>query len=334
MLFSTVLANSILLTIRIYRILMTAPPYDPDDLARAVLLRVVPQGYRLIGEADERFAGRRDPFFRLALRHLSARPSLVGFTGPGEDPRAAARSLAEWAAANLRPSAVQRTVNPGVLVIAVGAEATAGAVPRAAVPAAVWTVDGEGVHASGRPSGSPAPGILKDADRRLRRGEPAPTIGHIDVAERTMMSGRGRQRAFALGGGSVIVLVIVGFLFLRFVSSAIFSTPSNRAPGGQAAGTVCAVECILVDPAATGSGSTSLQLAVGEQARLRVTGARACPAPVDPSVVRRDRCEVLGGGVSSADGLYTALTPGTTEMVPTPAAPRPRSGWWSTDAGS
>ncbi|MEA2646481.1 MAG: hypothetical protein QOE92_1564 [Chloroflexota bacterium] len=300
---------------------MTAPPYDPDDFARAVLLRLVPQGYRLIGESDERFAGRRDAFTRLALKHLGPRPSLVGFIAPGQDPRAAAASLADWAAANLRPTAVQRNVSPGVVVVAPDASVVPGAVPGTAAPAAVWTVDAEGVHATGRPSGSPSPAILKDADRRLRRGEAAPTIGHIDVAERTMMSGRGRQRAFALGSGGVIVLVILGFLFLRFIGSALTPRGQPQQPPAQAAGGICAQSCVLVDPAATGSGTTSRNVALGGQLRLRVKGATECPASPNPGVLRLDACEAdFANG--SADGLYVGRAAGSSDLVANVGATR------------
>jgi len=57
-------------------------PYTTDDLARAVLLRIVPGGYRLIDEHDERFTGIRDRFVRLALKHLGGKPSLEQTSWP------------------------------------------------------------------------------------------------------------------------------------------------------------------------------------------------------------------------------------------------------------
>jgi hypothetical protein len=126
-------------------------PDATDDLARAALLRIVPSGYRLIDEHDERFTGIREKFVRLALKHLGGKPSLVGFVDAGVDAQEAARAAAAWAAQNLTPSAIQRRVDPGVLVIAVNGAATAGPVPGAAVSSAVWTVAPDGrVETAGR----------------------------------------------------------------------------------------------------------------------------------------------------------------------------------------
>ncbi|HEV3231747.1 MAG TPA: hypothetical protein VG245_05780 [Candidatus Dormibacteraeota bacterium] len=169
------------------------PSFDPDDLARAVLLRVVPRGYRLIDATDTRFPGLRDRCFRLALRHLGPRPCLVAFCDPRQDPGEAARWLAAWAAQNLRPNAIQKRVSPGVLVIAVGAPdlGVAGPVAGVGVPAVVWAVSPEGrAETRGDVPGGPPAGDLRQALRRLLAGEPAPTIGQVDVAERTLMSGR------------------------------------------------------------------------------------------------------------------------------------------------
>jgi len=41
-----------------------------DDYARALLLRLVPTGYRLIDAGDPRFAGVRQDFIRLAFKHI------------------------------------------------------------------------------------------------------------------------------------------------------------------------------------------------------------------------------------------------------------------------
>ena len=117
-----------------------APQLAPDDYARAFLLRIVPSGYRLIDDGDNRFAGVRQDFIRLAFKHIGPRPSLVGFSAPGTDAVGAASGLAEWAARNIQPTAVQPRINPGVLVIAIDpVEPTEpGRLPGAAVPTAVW----------------------------------------------------------------------------------------------------------------------------------------------------------------------------------------------------
>src|SRR5947209_20053494 len=91
--------------------------YSADDLALAALLKIVPAGYRLVDVTDTRFPGVRDKFVRLALKHVGPRPSLVGFCGPDQDPVAAAGAAAAWAAANLGPTAIQRRVDPGVVVV-------------------------------------------------------------------------------------------------------------------------------------------------------------------------------------------------------------------------
>jgi hypothetical protein len=61
------------------------PQPAPDDYARAVLLRIVPTGYRLIDDGDSRFAGIRQDFIRLAFKHLGPQPALVGFCAPGTE---------------------------------------------------------------------------------------------------------------------------------------------------------------------------------------------------------------------------------------------------------
>jgi hypothetical protein len=192
---------------------MTPSPaaLDLDDLARAVLIQVVPGGYRLIDESDSRFVGVRERFSRLALKHVGPKPSLVGFAAPGVDPRDAARAAAAWAAENLRPNAIQKHVTPGVLVIALGGPelaAAAGPLAGAAVRATVWTAtpDGRAETRGGAP-GCPPASVLRGALRRLLAGEPAPTIGQIDVAERALMYGRGRRPYFL----DSPLLALIGF---------------------------------------------------------------------------------------------------------------------------
>src|SRR5258708_21124975 len=219
-------------------------PGDPDDLARAMLLRIVPTGYRVIDQSDSGFTGVSAYFIRLALKQVGPTPSLVGFCAPGADVAQAALAAATWAAANLRPTAVQPRVRPGVVVVAITAQdqepAGGGMVGDAAVPTAVWFAGPSGVRTPGRPPGSPSPRLLQDAQRRLIGGEPAPTIGHVDVAERTMIAGVRRQPRFAIGTGGGPLVVGGAFTALR-VAGALSAgarprggTP-RRAPQGEPA---------------------------------------------------------------------------------------------------
>lgn len=182
-------------------------PYTADDLALTALLRIVPTGYRLIDVGDTRFGGVREKFVRLALRHVGPRPSLVGFVEPDADAAAAARAAADWAAQNLVPNAIQRRVTPSVLVVAPLSQAAAGPVADTPVRASVLVVDEGARVRGGTPPGCPSPQVIRDAAARLERGEPAPSIGSIDVAERTLMYGRGRR-----GFYDSPVLTIVGVL--------------------------------------------------------------------------------------------------------------------------
>jgi hypothetical protein len=291
-----------------------APP-SPDDYARAFLLRIVPTGYRLIDEGDARFAGVRQDFIRLAFKHIGARPSLVGFCAPGTDPVAAATSLAEWAATNIQPTAVQPRVNPGVVVIAIDPwqPVEAGRVPDAAVATAVWTVGQDGARARGRPPGAPSPRILRDIAASLRRGEPPPTIGHVDVAERTLMSGRGRQRTFALSSGAILLLLVAGYFALRYLP--VVLAPARPSQTALACGQP---GCLVLDPGSFGSQPVQTTVATGQTLPILFRNLADCPRPVDATIVSLAGCSA-GGDQSGAVGTYRALRPGSSELDLKPA---------------
>jgi hypothetical protein len=285
-------------------------PYSADDLARAALLRIVPSGYRLIDEHDERFSGIRDRFVRLALKHLGPRPSLVGFTAGDVDPQDAARALAGWAAQNLTPNAIQRRVSPGVLVIAVDSPVSAGPVEGAAVSSAVWTVRGGQLEARGRPPGSPSAGLLRDVVRRLQRGESAPGIGQVDYVERNLMYGRGRRaRAAGLSGGAILLIVLGLFFGLRFLPAILAGATS-----AQGQGNACARGCIVVTPAQ--SGAVVASLGSGQAtAPLLFRGAEGCPTISSPQVVRQASCDRVGGADSGFLATYQGLRPGQADLA-------------------
>ncbi len=95
--------------------------FDAEDLARPALVRILPRSrHRQAAPTDARFAAVAANAVRVAFRQQGARPSFLIFTGPGQDPRAAALAAAEWDAANWRPNAVQRRVPPGVVTVASG----------------------------------------------------------------------------------------------------------------------------------------------------------------------------------------------------------------------
>src|SRR5258708_8095265 len=146
-------------------------PGDPDDLARAMLLRIVPTGYRVIDDGDGRFPGVSSHFIRLALRHVGPRPSIVGFCADGADAREAGLAAAGWAAANLRPTAVTRSVRPGVVVIAItdsdGPPNRGGMIEGAAVPTGVWVAGPSAVKTPRPPPPPPSPPPLHHLPRRL-----------------------------------------------------------------------------------------------------------------------------------------------------------------------
>jgi hypothetical protein len=216
--------------------------FSVEDLARTALVRILPRSrYRLAAQSDARFASFAPNTARIAYRQQGATPSFLLFSGPGQDPRAAAAAAAAWAEANWRPNAVQRTVRPGVVVVQVAPAAElspAGLVEGTAVPAAVWTVDADTgrVELAGQPPGSPSGGELKRAAAALAAGAPAPTLGELDLAERSLMQTRTVAMPRALGGvlGVVLVLFALRYGFGALMSIFAFSSllGANNVPGG------------------------------------------------------------------------------------------------------
>jgi hypothetical protein len=189
--------------------------FSVEDLARTALVRILPRSrYRLAAPTDSRFASFAGNSARIAYRQQGATPAFLIFSGPGQDPRAAATAAAAWAAANWRPNAIQRRVRPGVVVVQVAPAAeltTPGLVPSTAVPAAIWTVDADSgrTEASGQPPGSPPAVEIRRAGAALAQGLPAPSLGELDHAEREIMQMRTRAMPQAVGG-------VVGILLLLF----------------------------------------------------------------------------------------------------------------------
>ena len=287
-------------------------PYATDDLARAALLRIVPSGYRLIDENDERFTGIREKFVRLALKHLGGKPSLVGFVDAGVDAQEAARAAAGWAAQNLTPNAIQRHVDPGVLVIAADAAATAGPVPGAAVSSAVWTVAPDGrVETHGRPPGSPSPGLVKDVVRRLQRGEPAPGIGQVDYVERNLMYGRGRRARAAGLSGTAILLIVLGIFFgLRLVPGLF----AGAARGPQQTSGPCSQGCTIITPAQNGQTLGTIPVGATSGTFL-FRGATSCPTISDASVLQQASCDQVGGAESGVAATYQGEAAGSARLT-------------------
>lgn len=203
--------------------------FTVEDLARAALVRILPRNrYRLAAPSDSRFLTIAANTSRIAYRQQGATPAFLLFSGPGQDPRAAAAAAADFAAANWRPTAVQRSVRPGVVAVHVapGSELSRpGPVEGAAVPATVWTVDSETgrVEVAGNPPGSPAASEVRRAAAGLAQGIPAPSLGELDLAERNVMQVRtvGMPRAMSgLLGLALLILVLrfglggLGSLFL------------------------------------------------------------------------------------------------------------------------
>jgi hypothetical protein len=217
--------------------------FSVEDLARTALVRILPRSrYRLAAQTDSRFASFAPNTARIAYRQQGGTPAFLLFSGPGQDPRAAAAAAAAWAEANWRPNAVQRSVRPGVVVVQVarGAELTnAGVVAGTAVPAAVWTVDSENgrVEVAGQPPGSPSAGEVKRAAASLAQGAPAPSLGELDLAERSLLQTRTVAMPRVLGGvlGFVLVIFALRYGFGAVLSLVAFSglIGASNVPGGM-----------------------------------------------------------------------------------------------------
>ena len=194
-------------------------PFDVEDFARAALVRILPRSrYRLAAQNDARFQNFAGNTVRIAYRQQGGTPAFLLFSGPGQNPQSAAMAAAAWAEANWRPNAIQRRVRPGVVVVHVapGNQLTpSGPVAAAVVPAAVWTVDSATgkVETAGNPPGSPPTGELKRSAASLMRGEAAPTLGELDLAEKGVM----QLRTVAMPRFVNAVLGVLLFVFaLRY----------------------------------------------------------------------------------------------------------------------
>lgn len=221
--------------------------FSVEDLARTALVRILPRSrYRLAAPTDARFASFAGNSARIAYRQQGATPAFLIFSGPGQDPRAAATAAAAWAEANWRPNAIQRRVRPGVVVVQVapvGELTAAGLVPSTAVPAAIWTVDSESgrTEIAGQPPGSPSPAEIKRAGATLSQGSPAPSLGELDHAEREIMQMRTVAMPQAVGGIVGLLLLLFAFRYgfgalgsLASLSS-VLASPQSAAgvPGGK-----------------------------------------------------------------------------------------------------
>ncbi len=218
-------------------------PFSAEDLARTALVRILPRSrYRLAAQTDARFQSFAANTTRIAYRQQGATPSFLLFSGPGQNPHSAAMAAASWAEQNWRPNAIQRKMRPGVVVVHVapGNQLTpAGTVNGAAVPAAVWTVDSAAgkVETTGSPPGSPPRSEMKRAAATLMRGEPAPSLGELDLAERGVMQLRTVAMPRALSGLMGLFLLYFAFrygmmgLFGLFVLPMFLSSGAARSSG-------------------------------------------------------------------------------------------------------
>ena len=194
-------------------------PFDAEDFARTALLRLIPRGrYRIAAPNDVRFASFAPECTRVAYRQQGAQPSFVLFMTAEQDPRPLATAAAEWAAANWRPNAVQKRVQPGVVAVQIGPGqhlAGSGAVLGTAVPAVVWTVDTDSgrVTANGGAPGAPSSGEMRNAAANLARGLAPPALGELDYAERNLMHPPSTGMPTVLTGGIAILLVLFAFRF-------------------------------------------------------------------------------------------------------------------------
>jgi hypothetical protein len=218
-----------------------ALPLETEDLARTALIRILPrERFRLAALNDARFQSFAANCTRIAYRQQGATPSFLLFSGPGQNPVAAATAAAAWAAANWTPNAIQRRVSPGVVVVHVapGNQLTpSGPVAGAAVPAAVWTVDSAtgAVDAQGRPPGAPSGADVTRAVDSLLRGTPAPSLGELDLAERGVMQIRTASTPRWLTGIGGLILLYLALRYGLGGLSSLFALPYVVGSGGRGA---------------------------------------------------------------------------------------------------
>lgn len=228
-------------------------PFTVEDLARTALVRILPRNrYRLAAQTDSRFQSFASNTARIAYRQQGSTPAFLLFSGPGQNPYAAAMAAATWAESNWRPNAIQRKVRPGVVVVLVapGNQLTpAGPVAGAVVPSAVWTVDSAAgkIEAAGKPPGSPSRSELRRAARALLRGEPAPTLGELDLAERGVMQLRTVAMPRAMSG--LIGIFLLYFAF-RYGLGGLFSLmilPALLLDGAKGPGVLLSIAAVVVN---------------------------------------------------------------------------------------
>jgi len=228
-------------------------PFSVEDLAITALVRILPRSrYRLAAQSDSRFQTFAGSTTRIAYRQQGATPSFLLFSGPGQNPQAAATAAASWAEANWRPNAIQRSVRPGVVVVHVapGNQLTpAGQVAGAAVPAAVWTVDSATgrVEVAGKVPGAPSASEVKRAADELMRGKPPPSLGELDLAEKGVMQLRTAGTPRALGGVIGILLLIFALRYGLGGLSSLLVLPAMLTSGAVKEGTALVVAALLAN---------------------------------------------------------------------------------------
>ena len=227
-------------------------PFDVEDLARASLVRILPSSrYRLAAQTDARFQSFAGNTTRIAYRQQGATPAFLLFSGPGQNPHAAAMAAATWAEANWRPNAIQRRVRPGVVVVHVapGNQLTQpGTVEGAGVPASIWTVDSDTgrVAVAGTPPGSPSAGDVKRAAADLLKGATVPSLGELDLAERNVMQVRTVGVPRIVGGAVSLCLILVALRFGLGGAVSLFALPGAIASGNMAAVGSLAVSVLIL----------------------------------------------------------------------------------------
>jgi hypothetical protein len=228
-------------------------PFSPEELAITALVRILPRSrYRLAAQSDARFQSFTSNTTRIAYRQQGATPSFLLFSGPGQNPQAAATAAAAWAEANWRPNAIQRRVSPGVVVVHVapGNQLTpAGPVTAAAVPATVWTVDSAtgAVETLGKPPGSPSAGDIRNAARSLMQGVPAPSLGELDLAEKGVMQPRTTGVPRALTGIVGILLFIFALRYGLGGLASLMVLPAMLGSGAVRGGTELLVAALAIN---------------------------------------------------------------------------------------
>jgi hypothetical protein len=152
--------------------------------------------------------------------------------------------------------------------------------------------------------------VIRDAARRLERGEPAPGIGQIDYVERNLMYGRARRaRAAGLSGTAILLIVLGVFFGIRFLPS-LFAGAARPAQGANP----CAQGCTIVTPAQ--NGSRFGPVAAGQTTTTFLfRGATGCPDVSDTTVLRQQTCQQVGGADSGAAATYVGVAPGLARLT-------------------